>query len=80
MIDCIREEYVTEDQHDRYLEQVALNQAYIRRYATRTVGSIPNSYRSLRWLSASPVNTSTWVALVVSSQEMYYMTCLLTWV
>lgn len=47
MIDCIREEYVTEDRRDRYLEQVAANQAYIR-----------------RWLSASPVNTSTWVALV----------------
>ncbi|KAH9075705.1 histidine kinase [Lactarius deliciosus] len=47
MIDCIREEYVAEDQRDRYLEQVAANQAYIR-----------------RWLSASPVNTSTWVALV----------------
>ncbi|KAF8272384.1 histidine kinase [Lactarius quietus] len=47
MIDCIRDEYVAEDQRYRYLEQVAANQAYIR-----------------RWLSASPVNTSTWVALV----------------
>ncbi|KAN0138534.1 hypothetical protein V8E53_003522 [Lactarius tabidus] len=47
MIDCIRDEYVTEDQRYRYLEQVTANQAYIR-----------------RWLSASPVNTSTWVTLV----------------
>lgn len=31
MIDCIRDEYVTEDQRYRYLEQVAANQAYIRR-------------------------------------------------
>jgi hypothetical protein len=78
MIDCIREEYITEYQRDRYLEQVALNQAYIRRYATPTVVSMPNTYRSLRWLSASPVNTSTWVALVVSSQAMVHMTYLLT--
>ena len=34
MIDCIREEYITEYQRDRYLEQVALNQAYVRQYAT----------------------------------------------
>jgi hypothetical protein len=40
MINCIRDEYVTEDQRDRYLEQVAANQAYIRRYAT-VVASIP---------------------------------------
>ena len=66
MIDCIREEYITEYQRDRYLEQVALNQAYVRQYASPTVVSMPNTYRSLRWLPASPVNTSTWVALVVS--------------
>ncbi|KAI9509850.1 hypothetical protein F5148DRAFT_1275037 [Russula earlei] len=47
MIACIREEYVTEDESGRYLEQIAANQTYIR-----------------RWLSASPVNTSTWVTLV----------------
>jgi hypothetical protein len=34
MIACIREEYVTEDQSRLYLEQVAANQTYIRRYET----------------------------------------------
>ncbi|KAI0005369.1 hypothetical protein BJV74DRAFT_875326 [Russula compacta] len=47
MIACIREEFVTEDERTRYLEQIEANQIYIR-----------------RWLSASPVNTSTWVTLV----------------
>ncbi|KAI0307475.1 histidine kinase [Multifurca ochricompacta] len=47
MIACVREEYVTGDQRKRYLDQVMVNQVYIR-----------------RWLSASPVNTRTWVALV----------------
>ncbi|KAH9964567.1 hypothetical protein BC827DRAFT_1265837 [Russula dissimulans] len=47
MIACIREEYVTDDERGRYLEQITANQTYIR-----------------RWLSASPVNTSTWITLV----------------
>jgi hypothetical protein len=34
MIACIREEFVTEDQSKLYLEQVAANQTYIRRYET----------------------------------------------
>jgi hypothetical protein len=34
MIACIREEYVTEDQSKIYLDQVAANQTYIRRYET----------------------------------------------
>ena len=32
MIACIREEYVSEGDHQRYLEQIAANQIYICRY------------------------------------------------
>jgi len=32
MIACIREEYVTEGERGRYLEQIEANQTYIRRY------------------------------------------------
>lgn len=34
MIDCIREEYIGEGDRQRYLEQIAANQIYIRRYVT----------------------------------------------
>lgn len=34
MIACIREEFVTEDERMRYLEQIEANQVYIRRYVT----------------------------------------------
>ncbi|SRR5229473_6826165 len=34
MIACIREEYINEDERQRYLEQIAANQTYIRRYVT----------------------------------------------
>jgi hypothetical protein len=32
MIACIREEYINEGDRQRYLEQIAANQIYIRRY------------------------------------------------
>jgi len=35
LVACIREEMVTEDECKQYLEQVAANQTYIRRYVTR---------------------------------------------
>ena len=34
MIACIREEYISEGDRQRYLEQIADNQIYIRRYVT----------------------------------------------
>lgn len=34
LIACIREEIVTEDECKQYLQQVAVNQTYIRRYVT----------------------------------------------
>ena len=34
MIACIREEYVSEGDRQRYLEQIAVNQFYICRYVT----------------------------------------------
>ena len=34
MIACIREEYINEGDRKRYLEQIAANQIYIRRYVT----------------------------------------------
>ena len=34
MIDCIREEYISEGDRQRYLEQIAANQIYIRRSVT----------------------------------------------
>ena len=32
MIACIREEFTGEDERQRYLEQIAANQLYLRRY------------------------------------------------
>lgn len=32
MIACIREEYISEGDYQRYLEQIAANQIYISRY------------------------------------------------
>ena len=70
MIACIREEYVSEGDRQRYLEQVAANQIYICRYVTPQVGYFKiHTYWLPRWLSASPVNTSAWVTLVVSKLE-----------
>jgi hypothetical protein len=34
MIACIREEYIGEGDRQRYFEQIATNQIYIRRYVT----------------------------------------------
>ena len=70
LIACIREEFIREDEHQRYLEQIAANQMYLRRYVTSdSATSIIYTYWIPRWLSASPVNTSTWVTLVVSRLE-----------
>jgi hypothetical protein len=70
MIACIREEFIGEDEHQRYLEQVEANQIYLRRYVTSdSAASVIHTYWTPRWLSASPVNTSAWVTLVVSQLE-----------
>lgn len=70
MIACIREEYISESDRQRYLEQIAANQFYIRRYVTLYSTNFKiYTYRLPRWLSASPVNTSAWVTLVVSQLE-----------
>lgn len=70
MIACIREEYVGESDRQRYLEQIAANQIYIRRCVTPYSANFKiYTYRPPRWLSASPVNTSAWVTLVVSELE-----------
>ncbi len=70
MIACIREEYISDDERQQYLEQIAANQTYIRRYVTiESATSKINTYWLPRWLSASPVNTSAWVTLVVSQLE-----------
>lgn len=47
MINCIRENHLSDIQQEQYLRQIDLNQAFIR-----------------KWLASSPVNTSTWIALV----------------
>ncbi|KAF8973859.1 dual-domain HisK/Mak2 protein kinase [Flammula alnicola] len=47
MIACIRNGFVTGDERATYLNQVNVNQAYIR-----------------KWLSSSPVNVGTWIAIV----------------
>ncbi|KAI0286668.1 histidine kinase [Russula aff. rugulosa BPL654] len=39
MIACIREEYIGESDRQRYLEQIAANQIYIRRYVTPSATS-----------------------------------------
>jgi hypothetical protein len=70
MIACIREEYISEIDRQQYLEQIAANQIYIRRYVTPYSANFKiYTYRLPRWLSASPVNTSAWVTLVVSELE-----------
>ena len=67
MIACIREEFVGEDERERYLEQITANEFYLRRYVTSdSATSITYAYWLPRWLSASPVNTSAWVTLIVS--------------
>ncbi|KAI0090021.1 histidine kinase [Irpex rosettiformis] len=47
LIDCIRNEQLSQDTYERYMDQIEANQSYIR-----------------KWLSPSPVNNSTWIALV----------------
>jgi hypothetical protein len=70
MIACIREEFTGEDERQRYLEQIAANQLYLRRYvASDLATSNTYTYWLPRWLSASPVNMSPWVTLVVSQIE-----------
>jgi hypothetical protein len=70
MIACIREELIGEDERQRYLEQIAANEIYLRRYVTSdSATSITYAYWLPRWLSASPVNTSAWVTLIVSRLE-----------
>jgi len=39
LVACIREEKITEDECRQYLEQVAANQTYIRRYVTSSSGT-----------------------------------------
>jgi hypothetical protein len=72
MIACIREESIREDEHQGYLEQIAANQMYLRRYVTSDSDSATSIIYNCwlpRWLSASPVNTSAWVTLIVSQLE-----------
>ncbi|PPQ67388.1 hypothetical protein CVT25_005967 [Psilocybe cyanescens] len=47
LISCIRNGLISGNQRATYLNQISLNQNYIR-----------------KWLSSSPVNVSTWIALV----------------
>jgi hypothetical protein len=55
LVQCLWSGSIPNDQRNRYLHQVRLNQDYIR-----------------RWISPSPVNNSTWHALIVSRQGRQY--------
>jgi hypothetical protein len=63
LIGCLRAGNPSDDVRRRYLEQVRLNQKYISR-CRRSLLSLGRNLHLLRWRSPSPVNTSTWVALV----------------
>ncbi len=53
------------EERTRYFKQVETNQSYIRK-CVDVMNNPPLSLKcSGRWLSPSPVNTSTWVALIV---------------
>ncbi|KAG5220648.1 Ser-Thr histidine kinase [Salix suchowensis] len=64
MIACIRGGQLDQDDRATYFKQVELNQQYIRKFVISECIVTILTHQIHRWLSPSPVNTSTWVAIV----------------
>lgn len=71
MIACIRSELVTVVECSAYFAQINANQNYLRKYCKQLL-SRRYYLSNYRWLSPSPINASTWIALVVSTVSSIY--------